>query len=58
MSLELVLLLLRHLQVCLLPPLLVSSSALKEGSLGEGVADLLHLQLVLAVMVAALEIVT
>ena len=50
--------LLRHWQVCLLSPLLISSSAFQEGSLGESVADLLHLQLVLPVVVAALEVVT
>ena len=58
LNLVLLLLLLRHWQVCLLSPLLVSCCSLKERSLGECVADLLHLQLVLPVVVAALEIVT
>ena len=50
--------LLRLWQICLLSPLLISSCALKERCLGEGMTDLLHLQLILAIVVAALEIVT
>ena len=49
---------LRNRQVGFLPPLLVSSSAFKEGSSGEGVADLLHLKLILPIMVATLKVVT
>ena len=58
LGLVLLLPLLRHRHVCLFSPLLVSCCALEEGCLGECMADLLHLQLVLPVVVAALEIVT